>query len=173
MKKIIVGLIGVVAIMAVTAGTAFAVFTATATVNNVAFTTGNADVQFSTDNSNWTNSYTFGPWLATYVFPGYTSGGQTIYIKNNSSSAITLGFSAQLVSASGDWDTLKSVAFMSINGVNGPLVHWNNADVPINLTLGSGQQISIPVVFSVSSGAGNEISGKSLTTNWVITGTQQ
>ena len=173
MKKILMGLIGIALIAGVTTATGYAVFTATATVNNVAFTTGNADVQFSRSvNGPWTNSYTFPTYLVTNVFPGYTTGTQIIYVKNNSLSAINLAFSAQLVSASGAWDDLKSVAFMSINGVSGPLVDWNGADVPLNFTLGAGVSTPVQVVFSIDHGAGNSISGKSLITNWTITGTQ-
>jgi len=180
MKKIIAGIIGVVAVMAVTAGAAFAVFTTTATINNVAFTTGTAGLMFAPNNNGglppahgWLSSYTFGPYLAENVFPGYTSGTQYVWLENTSTSDITLAISAHLVSATGSWANLSPVANMSINGVSGPLVNWNNQDIPLGLTIARGQQVFVPVVFSIDSSAGNSISGEWLSTNWVITGTQQ
>ena len=176
MRKILMGLMAIVLIAGVTTATGYAVFTATATVNNVAFTTGTAGLQFAPNNNGvpgtYSSSYTFPTYLVTNVFPGYTSGTQYVWVENTSSSNISLALSAQLVSATGDWGVLNSVANMSIGTVSGPLVNWNGADVPLNVTLTPGQQMFLPVVFSISSSAGNEISGKSLITNWVITGTQ-
>jgi len=179
MRKILMGLMAIVLIAGVTTAAGYAVFSATATVNNVAFTTGTAGLQFAPNNNGgaapttgWSSNYTFPTYLVTNVYPGYTSGTQYVWVENTSSSNISLALSAQLVSATGDWGVLNSVANMSIGTVSGPLVNWNSADVPLNVTLASGQQMFLPVVFSISSSAGNEISGKSLITNWVITGTQ-
>ena len=170
------GLMAIALIAGVTTATGYAVFSATATVNNVAFTTGTAGLEFAPNNNGvpgaWSSSYTFPTYLVTNVFPGYTSGTQYVWVENTSTSPIKLALSAQLVSATGDWGVLNSVADMSINGVSGPLINWNSANVPLNVTLNPSQQMYLPVIFSIDPSADNSIAGKSLITNWVITGTQ-
>lgn len=173
MKKIIVGIIGVVAVMAITAGTAFAVFTATATVNNVAFTTGTVGLQFSADGTNYRDNFNFPTFVRTDLYPGYTTpSGFYIWLKNTGTLPLN-NIRARLTTASGDWGVLAPVSYMSINAINGPLTNWNSTSVSLNVaTLAAGGTVQIPVVFSIDSGAGNEIAGKWVSTNWVITGTQ-
>jgi hypothetical protein len=171
MRKILMGLMAIVLLVGVTTATGYAVFSATATVNNVAFTTGTAGLQFSTDNNSWSSNYTYTNYFESLVYPGYDHF-TTVYLYNNSTSNISLGVTAQLVSATGDWDTLSPVMHMVINGVDGTLAQWNSGAFSINLTLTPGAHPGINVEFYVPHAAGNEISGKSVSTNWTFTGTQ-
>jgi hypothetical protein len=173
MKKIIAGLVGTAAVIAVTAGIAYAVFTATATVNNVAFTTGNAGLQFSDhQGGTYHSDYTFSQFVFQNVFPGFDQT-KTVWFKNTSSAAIRINVAANLASATGDWGTLANVARVTINGVDGSLQDWNNGTSNINLALDQNQEWGVAVRFYIPSSAGNEIANKEVHTNWVFTGTQQ
>jgi len=99
MKKIIVGIIGLLLVVGATSGAAYAIFTSKSTVNNIAFTTGNADLQFNPSDSDdqpgagWTNTYDVGPWLAEGVYPGFNDH-ISFWVKNNSTSKIKMMYPA-------------------------------------------------------------------------------
>ena len=172
MKKILIGFLGIIFVISATAASGYALFSANANVDNIAFTTGTAGLQFSADNNTYSDSYTYSSWFEQNVYPGYDHT-TVVDLKNNSSSNISLAISAQLTSATGDWGALASVARVKINGVDGSLADWNSGVSSINLTLNPGQAAGINVEFYIPTSAGNEISGKQLSTNWVFTGTQQ
>jgi len=174
MRKILMGLMAIVLIAGVTTAAGYAVFTATATVNNIAFTSGTAGLEFSTDNSSWSSNLDYGAtygWFEQNVYPGF-SDTKTIYLYNNSTSNISLDITAQLVSATGDWGLLSPVTSMTIYGQTYTLADWNGANRPLYITLAHGISTPVTVTFSVASTADNTISGKTVSTNWVFTGTQ-
>lgn len=172
MKKIILGLFSILLVISAATASGYAVFSASANVSNASFTTGTAGLQFSTDDTTWTGSYSFPDAFATNVYPGYSTTS-SFWLNNTSTAPINLGITSQLVSATGDWGTLASVAHVVVNGVDHTLQDWNTSAQDIGLSLAPNTPTQVTVTFYIPTSAGNEIAGKSLSTNWVITGTQQ
>lgn len=172
MKKIILGMLSMLLVLSAATTNAFAVFSASDNVNNASFTTGTANLQFSNDGTTWTGNYTFANAFAQNVYPGYSTNG-TFWLNNTSTAAINLKISTQLTSSVGDWGVLAPVAHVVVNGVDHTLQDWNASDQDISLVLAPNVPTQVSVTFYIPSTAGNEIAGKSLTTNWVVTGVQQ
>lgn len=172
MNKIIAGFLGLVMITAVVGGTAYAVFTSSVNVNNVAISAGNADLEFSPDDINWSQNYTYAVWEAQNVYPGY-SNCSTFYVKNVSTSPITLDLTAQLTSATGNWGVfsdLLDIWFTSSEHAT-PAV-WNSAPQSLGVNLAQEESTSMELCMTVPTSADNAIAGQTLSTNWEIVGTQ-
>ncbi len=181
MKKIIIGLLSLFSVVAISAGTAYAAFSSSVTVSDVAFTTGTSGLQVSLDETNWTSSVDIGGpshMVVQNAFPGYTSPATHIFFKNTSTSAINLKLSGQLTSATGDWNILKDVSTVSAtndrnsNNASFTLDQWNASARDMGITLAPSQEVGVSIVLSISPSADNTIAGKTLNTQWVITGTQ-
>lgn len=172
MKKIFFSLLSILIVVAGVAGSGFAVFSASSNVDSASFTTGTAVLLYSADGQSWTNHYTFANAFATNVYPGYTQSA-TFWLNNTSTAPISLGIAAQLVSATGDFQTLAPVAHVTINGVDHTLQDWNTNPQNLNMVLPPNTPTQVNVTFSIPATAGNEIAGKTVSTNWVVTGTQQ
>jgi len=169
MRKIVVGFLMMVVIAGLTTATGYAAFAASADVQNISFSTGNAELLVS-------NGGAYGPSTdlssiaITNGYPGSTSTGN-LWFKNTGD--VPLKLSAQLVSATDDWGTLSPVAEVSLNSINGPLANWNTSPVDINITVPVGAEVGpYPVVLSIPSSADNSIANKTVTTQWVVTGAQ-
>ena len=145
MKKIILSALAIVLTVGVVSGTAYAIFSDSVTVSNIAFTTGNADLQFSDDSSTWQDSYYFPTWLAENIYPGYNDYA-TFYVKNNSTSPISLDLSTRLTGATNDWGVLSPIARVWIGNNTGSvgvgyetLAWWNSTERDLNVVLTQGQ----------------------------------
>jgi len=179
MKKILLGVLGVLVAGSLTFATARALFISTATVNNVAFTSGNASLKFSYSASGpWMSSYTFQNYIFQNVYPGFSANGQ-FFVKNESASAIKLHLTARLVSATGDWGALSGPTSLWVGDNAGSvgsgyitLANWNATPQDINITLDQNEVKTMRAYFVVDSSAGNEIANKALSTNWEMYGTQ-
>ena len=180
MRKILTGILGVLLVVGVVSGSAAALFSATANVNNVAIRAGTAGLEFSPNiGGPWSTSYNFPTWLADNVYPGYANNA-TFYVRNTSSANIALRISAQLVSAAYGWNEFKDVTNVWI-GDSAGLVgsgymtltdwNWSARDTQMVVPYGGGLT-PMGIFFNISSGAGNEIAGQGISTNWVLTGTQ-
>lgn len=123
MKKIIAGILGIVLILSVTGGTAYALFSSTATVSNVAFTTGNANLTVGIDGQTYASNLDVGSVKFNNLFPKAEDTYQ-FSLKNESTSPISLSLAAKLnngvtESLAGSWNTLKDVVSVSFDYYDG------------------------------------------------------
>ena len=178
MKKIITSIFAIVLTVAAVSGVAYAVFSDDVAVTNIAFTTGNADLQFSDGSTGWKDSYNFPALLAENVYPGYNDYA-TFYVRNNSSSDISLALSTRLISATNDWGVLSPIARVSIRNEWGSaivdyknLTWWNAGERQLGVVLAQDVEKEMRIYLDVPTSADNSISNKKVTTGWVLYGTQ-
>jgi hypothetical protein len=98
MKKVFSSFLLIALVIASVSLSAYALFSSTANVSGLTFSTGSADLQISTDGSSWSNSVSL-PSLYENMAPGFTSS-QSIYLKNVSLSNINLDVFTRLVDSS-------------------------------------------------------------------------
>ena len=175
MRKILMGFIGLVMAVAVVAGTGYALFSSTVRANNVAITAGNANLEFSPDHVIWSQDYAYQAWAAQNVYPGFHDCAP-FWVRNDSSSPISLDLSAQLVSATGNWDVFADLLqiYVGITGSVTPAytpTQWDEGG-PLGITLAQNSEQSMQVCMTVPTSADNAIANQWISTNWVITGTQ-
>jgi len=171
-------MLAIVLTVGVVSGAAYAIFSDSVTVSNIAFTTGNADLQFSDNGTTWQDSYRFPSWLAENVYPGYNDHA-TFYVRNNSSSPISLKLSTRLTSASNDWAVLSPVARVWIGDSTGSvgvgyqtLAWWNGGERQLNVVLAQNEEKEMRIYLDIPTSATNTISNKSVITEWVLNGSQ-
>jgi len=82
-------------VVASVTASAFALFSSTTHVNGLTFSTGNADLQISSDGSIWASTLTLNP-AYTNMTANFTNS-QEFYLKNNSLSNISLKVSNKLL----------------------------------------------------------------------------
>lgn len=181
--------------IALLATSAFALFSSTATVSGVTFSTGNADLQVW-DGSTWVADWTSPTFNFSNMFPGYGGTGasegtstsyQTMYLKNLSTSAIALNIVGTLRNGltetpAGSWDALKDqvmVAVLLSDWSGGTGWHTLNEWYTTGYTLPGGSlaqntQREYRFYVRVNGAAGNEIATKGLTlVNFDFLGTQE
>lgn len=138
MKKIFPSLLLIALVVVSVTASAFALFSSTARVNGLTFSTGNADLQISTDASTWSTTVSL-PSLYENMAPGFTSS-QDLYLKNVSQSNIGLGIFTKLVDSSPTanqtaWGVIGSkinVSFQKLVGstwtdiASGTLSNWKD-----------------------------------------------
>lgn len=193
MKKILGSLIAIVLTIGLVGTAAYALFSDTVTVSGLTITTGTADLEISfngNDNAFYEESHNFENLvLADNVYPGYTNSA-TFYLRNVSTSDISLRPSTRLTAATGDWGALSNVVQIRVTDVTDSnyswgwqtLAWWNAVDRTITNTAGVNYEADptgtanaheYQIEIRVPTTAGNEISGLSLTDiTFVITGTQ-
>lgn len=186
MKKITLSIMAIAMTLAVVTTSASALFSSTATVSGVTFSTGNATLQVW-NGSTWVADYNPGNFLFQDMFPSYT-GYQTFYLKNNSTSNIALGINAKIRNGAtqnpaGAWNVLKDVVEVSFYDVDmdapatgwASLSYWNTTGANfVTAPIAKGAQRQYRVDVRVSASAGNEISNTSLSDmKFDFTGTQQ
>jgi predicted ribosomally synthesized peptide with SipW-like signal peptide len=190
MKKILLSVLAIALTVGVVSGTAYALFTDTASVNGITFTSGNADLRVALDNansgpfgtpfgesqtfSNALNSYLFG-----YMYPGYENWGY-FRLDNNSASAIPLTLTGQLKNGvSGNWVELKDKIQVKMTKGDGnyltewyTLDQWNSAPRSLG-SLDIDETLTYRIYVRVLA-AGNEIANKTLSSvQFDFVGTQQ
>jgi len=159
MKKIIPSFLTILLIVGIVASSAYALFSSTATVSGLTFSTGNADLQISTDGVNWDNSLN-----STSDYTNMSSGfssSQEFYLKNSSLSNITLGVFVKLLDNapsenSTAWGIIGdkiSITFQKYGGGNwtdlntGTLIQWKETGFDLDsLSLDSSQKYRMLVV---------------------------
>lgn len=184
MRKIVFSFLTIFSVIGVVAGSAYALFSSTATVNGLTFSTGNADLQLSTDGSLWSNTLD--------SFPSYTNmstgfqSTQEFYLKNNSLSNIGLEIFVQLLdnNESGNstaWPIIGDniiVNFQMFDGLNwvdlatNTLSYWKESDYSFgSLAYDSSQKYRMTVSLD---GLADEDAGQTLSDlNLQFVGTQQ
>ena len=172
--------------LAVVTTSAAALFSSTATVSGVTFSTGNATLQvWNKTTSTWVSDFTPSDFLFQDMYPGYSTF-QTFSLMNNSTSNIKLTLNAKLHNGatqdpSNSWETLKDkveVRFANSGGSGltgwATLNYWNTTGHNFDTGLAKGEHRWYRIEVRVAAGAGNEISEKHLTNmQFDFTGTQE
>lgn len=174
MKRIIFSVLAIAMAIGLTTGAAFALFSSTATVSGVTFSTGNAALKVYDNAGGWTSSYNPGNFLFQNMFPGYTNSVKfTLY--NNSSSNISMKLNAKIADGvtenpAGSWDILKDVVLVRfLDSSSSPLTgwaslnYWNTTGAQFDTGLAQNTTRDYYVDVMIDSSVGNTISGKELT----------
>lgn len=182
MKKILSGIMGIAMIVAVVSGAAYAAFSSQATVSNVSFATGNATLLVwdgAEYAENWTSNLSFGN-----MYPGYQSSASPIWLKNTSTSPISLAVTMQLTDGGVNWpnaltDAVEIIVYDSTNSTSNAggwksLNDWNvNPDTFPGAALLPETDRMFNVYVRVPSSFGNEIANLGLPlVGFTLTGTQ-
>lgn len=190
MKKILLSILAIALTVGTVSASAYALFSDTASVAGMAFTSGNADVQIALDNSasgaygtNFAETATFGDTLNSYLFgklyPGYENWGY-FRLKNNSASAIPLALTGQLKDGvTGNWAELKDKVQIRIAKEDGTwitgwysLSDWNSASRSLG-SLAINETLTYRIYVKMLD-AGNDFANKTLSgVQFDIVGTQQ
>jgi len=193
MNKILISILGIILTIGVVSGTAYALFSDTATVSGVTLTTGSADLKI-----NDADSLPAVALSTSNTYPGWIDG-QPFKLTNASTSPIALDVTSRITSKTGSWTTLSPVVEVAIveysdagqaagavaakNPAAGTwtastgwksLADWY-AVTPtvIGTTIDQSTDHYFVMWGRIPTTAGNEISGLTVSTNWVLTGTQK
>lgn len=186
MTKIITGAAGLVATVALVGATAFAQFTTSVTASNVVFATGTAALKVAAPGVPATDSLNFSlfPGLQLDEFiPGDEEQAAFFLINEGD---VTLDLSLRLTTASGHWSELNNVMKVRLfKGETAPtgeneyhtLAEWNAVNgIALTETIAptpvGGQGDTWTVQIKLDESADDTAKNKSVTTNWVLTGTQ-
>jgi len=185
MKKIFSSFLLIALVVAGVSLSAYALFSSTANIGGLTFSTGSADLQISTDGSTWSNSVSLLP-LYENMAPNFTSDSQNIYLKNVSLSDIGLNVYTQLVDSSPTangavWDIIGEKVIVSFQKLvdsnwtdiaSGSLLQWRDSGFNFDtLALDSSHNYRMLVNLS---GVENTDAGQVLSDlSFNFTGTQQ
>lgn len=184
MKKIFPSLLLIALVVASVTASAFALFSSTTHVNGLTFSTGNADLQISSDGSTWASTLTLNP-AYTNMAVGF-SNTQTFYLKNNSLSNINLNIFTKIIDGNIDnnassWGIIGdkiNVSFEKFDGstwtslVSGTISQWKDTGFDIDsLAFNTSQKYRLIVTTSAleNTDAGQVLSDLSFN----FTGTQE
>jgi hypothetical protein len=178
MKKIIVGLLSIVLTVGATAGIAYADYSSSINLNNVSFTLDTAPgLEIAINNG----TPTTGPVdltsdALTGLQPGKSVTIPVAITNTGSAGQVTYALSAQLVSANtgSDWTNLSPLITASF-GSSGPsdtLQQWNAGPVDLGVTVAPGATVNEDITITLSNSADDSVAGHTVSTNWVLTGTQ-
>lgn len=193
MKKIITSMLAIALTLGIASGTAYALFSDTATVSSVNLSTGTADLKINDADSLPATALS-----TANTFPGWIDG-QPFKLTNASTSPISLDVTARLTSADAGWGTFKSVVEVAVveysdagqaaNAVSAKdpsagsytastgwltLEQWNDVTPKsIGTSIAQSGDHYLVMWGRIPTTAGNEIAGKSISTNWLLTGTQK
>jgi len=177
MKKIIFSLLSLILVVGIVSASAYALFSSTATVSGLTFSTGNADLLISSIGTTWANTLTLNP-AYTNMTANFTNS-QEFHLKNNSLSNIGLKVSAKLsesapVNSPAAWTAIGgkiNIAFEKYNGtdwtnlVSGTLSQWKDTGFDLEtLALNTSQKYRITVTTNAlgDADAGQTLSNLSL-----------
>ncbi|MFA5024972.1 MAG: TasA family protein [Candidatus Shapirobacteria bacterium] len=184
MKKIVSSILLIVFILGLVSSSAYALFSSTATVSGLTFSTGSADLKISIDGNTWDT--TFEP-VSNYtnMAPGFL-GSQEFYLKNTSLSNIGLNIFTKLIdnspaSNSSSWSVIGNkiiVSFQKYNGTtwidlaSGPISQWQTTGFEIDsISYGNSQKYQMKVSLN---GIDNNDTGQTLSgLSFQFLGTQQ
>jgi len=184
MKKIFSSFLLIALLVTSVSLSAYALFSSTANIGGLTFSTGNADLQISADGSTWSNSVNLLP-LYENMTPDFTST-QDLYLKNISLSDISLNVYTQLVDSSpvaneSAWNTIGEKVIVSFqklvdsdwtNLVSGSLLQWRDAGFNFdNLAINTkgDYRMLVNLIGVENTDAGQVLSGLSFN----FTGTQE
>lgn len=176
MKKIILSFLLIFLVLGAVSVSAYALFSSTATVSGLTFSTGSANLQISADGSVWDSSFEPSQ-TYTNMAPGFLSS-QEFYMKNTSLSNINLKIHTKLIdnspaANSSAWSVIGNkiiVTFQKQNGViwidlaSGSLSHWQSTGFDFDtLAFNDSQKYKMVVSLEgiVDSDSGQTLSGLS------------
>jgi len=127
MKKIIFSFLSIILVLGVVSVSAYALFSSTATVSGLSFSTGNANLQISADGTAWNSSFELAS-NYTNMAPGF-SDSQDFYLKNTSLSNINLKIHTKVIdnspaANSSAWNVIGSKIIVTFQKQNGAV--WND-----------------------------------------------
>lgn len=173
-SKIAMSTLSIVTSLALMGGTAFAAFVSTATATGNTFSTGNADLQIST------NAVDYGPSISNFfsgtdIFPG-DSRTYTFYLKNNSADNLTLNIDASFTDGSGD-TTLQDALITDFACDNGadPAAFSVTSMLGGSVDLGnlnSGAAMTCTLTVSLPASADDSVAGQTIGFNALFNATQ-
>lgn len=187
MRRIYLSVLAIAATLALVGGATYALFSNPATSGPNTFATGNADLKIAIDTnkdgtkSGWGDTATpaFSEKWAN-LYPGWEES-YWVYLKNDSSSPITLKALPKINITSYSTGFLWDEVFMEITLGNGSgstgkysLRSWvNNTNLYLSPVLGKGEEHGPWVVkFSIPTTAGNEIANQNINFDLVFNGIQ-
>lgn len=186
MKRIWLSILAIIVTMGIAAGVTYAVFTNAATSGPNTFATGNADLKLRhRESQSWAGFYGGADW--DNLYPGW-SDSHNVYLKNDSSSPITLRVFPKVTKATGDGIMLDRVYLQFLYGNGTPVLNSSGnpcGNVPLRWWLDNPDTFDIgdltqgqprgPWVaqFSIPTTAGNEIKEKTLNFDLIFNGIQQ
>lgn len=190
MKKILFSLIMIAVTVGIVTASAYALFTDSSDVKGVSITSGDANLLVNGGESLNAN------WFADKVYPGWVSG-QRFNLKNASASNINLNLTAKLSSVAYSWDSLKDTTLValveysswqdadaalaaknpSLNAVENTgwisLADWYTTAKSIDTSIQQNQTHDFVFWTMIDKEAtSQQIAGKSVSTNWLITANQ-
>lgn len=184
MKKIFSSFLLIALVIASVSLSAYALFTSTANIGGLTFSTGSADLQISTNGSTYSSSVVL-PSLYENMTPDFTSS-QDLYLKNISQSNIGLSIFTQLIDSSPTtnetaWGVIGSKIIVSFQKLvdttwtdiaSGSLSQWKDTGFALDsLALNSSQNYRMQVTLS---GIENTDASQILSNlSFNFTGTQQ
>jgi len=185
MRKIYLSILAIIATVALVGGATYAVFTNAATSGPNTFATGNADLKLRHQPGQpWADSYGGASWGNLY--PGW-SDSYNVYLKNDSSSPISLRVFPKVANATGDGIMLDRVYLQFLYGDGTPVLNssgtpcgnvtlrwWLNNPDTFDIGDLTQDQDRGPWVaqFSIPTTAGNEISNGSIVFDLIFDGIQ-
>jgi hypothetical protein len=184
MKKIIFSFLTILLVIGTVSASAYALFSSTATVSGLTFSTGNANLQISRDNIVWGDSVDL-PAAYTDMAPGFFNS-EEFYLKNISLSNIGLKITTKLfdnssVANSSAWNVIGDkiiVEFQKQDGLiwislaSGSLAQWQSTGFDLDsLTLNTSQKYRMLVTIE---NVGDEDANQTLSDlSFQFLGTQQ
>ena len=184
MKKIFSSFLLIALVVAGVSLSAYALFSSTANIGGLTFSTGSADLQISSDGSTWANTLTLNP-AYTNMIANFTNS-QEFYLKNSSLSNISLKISNKLlegtpVNSTAAWTAIGAkinIAFEKYNGtawislISGTISQWKDTGFDLDsLAFNTSQKYRIIVT---TNSLENQDAGQVLSDlSFNFTGTQQ
>lgn len=157
MRKILTGFLGILVVVSIVGGSAYALFTSTATVKGVTFASGDADLKVWSGSvyvTNWNSNLNFSD-----MFPGYNKNATeytSLWLKNDSNSAISLDVSMQLTNGGGNWDNSLPLRYATEVAVwDATVGNWATTWINLNDWNTSPQKITLAPIPQSPSGHGN------------------
>lgn len=176
MKKVFSSFLLIALVITSVSLSAYALFTSTANIGGLTFSTGNADLKISSDGSTWANTLALIP-SYTNMTANFTNS-QEFYLKNNSLSNISLKISNKLlestpVNSPALWTAIGekiNIAFEKYNGtiwtnlISGTISQWKDTGFDLDsLAFNTSEKYRITVTtnFLDNTDAGQVLSGLS------------
>ncbi len=185
MKKVYLSILAIVATLSLVGGATYALFSNEATSGPNTFATGNADLKLRHNpTQGWADSYGGSNW--DNLYPGWEDS-YNVYLKNNSSSPITLRAFPRIESVSGNWMLLDNIYLQFLYADGTPALNSNSnpcgnvtlrwwLDNPDSFDIGDLTQAQErgPWIakFTIPTTVGNEIANKTITFDLIFNGIQ-
>ncbi|PIY69197.1 hypothetical protein COY90_01895 [Candidatus Roizmanbacteria bacterium CG_4_10_14_0_8_um_filter_39_9] len=187
MKKIIVSTIALVVVLAALGSGAYALWTTTATAQNIRIDAGTIGLLVSTDGTSYGSTANFSA-ITTFsnIMPNYNTTCTSyipVYLRNSSSADITLAIDAQLTSMSNTtwWNSteMANTTYVKFgesgwapSSANEKIGTWIAVSTPTNVTIAKGADKTMYMCLNTDASFPQALAGTSTYSTWLLTGTQ-